>query len=45
MATTIVDLEAIRAHLHAEAARTHSDYEMRLPDIEGDLAAVDRLTS
>src|SRR4051812_1780539 len=45
MVTTIVDLEAIRAHLHAEAARIRSEYETVLPDIEGDLAAVDRLLS
>src|SRR5438067_4472407 len=43
--STIVDLEAFRAHLHAEAARIRSEYETRLPDIEGDLAAVDRLLS
>jgi hypothetical protein len=42
---TVADLEAVRAHLHAEAARIRSEYETRLPDIEGDLAAVDRLLS
>jgi hypothetical protein len=42
-AATVVDLEAFRAHLHAEAARIRSEYETRLPDIEDDLAAVERL--
>jgi hypothetical protein len=45
MPTTVADLEAVRAHLHAEATRIRSEYETRLPDIEGDLAAVDRLLS
>jgi hypothetical protein len=45
MPTTVADLEAVRAHLHAEAARIRSEYETRLPDIEGDLAALDRIMS
>jgi len=45
MVTTIVDLEAIRAHLLTEAPRIRVEYETVLPDIEGDLAAVDRLLS
>jgi hypothetical protein len=45
MPTTVVDLETLRARLHAEAARIRSEYETRLPDIEGDLAALDRIMS
>ena len=43
--TTVMELEALQAHLHAEATRIRSEYETRLPDIESDLAAVDRLLS
>ena len=45
MSMAVVDLEALRAHLHAEAIRIRSEYETRLLDIEGDLAADDRLLS
>jgi hypothetical protein len=42
--TLISELEAVRATLSAERARIRSECE-RLPDIETDLAAVDRLLS
>jgi hypothetical protein len=41
--TLIAELEAARTALAAERARIREEYETRLPDIESDLAAVDRL--
>jgi hypothetical protein len=41
--TAAAELEALRATLHAEVTRIRTEFEIRLPDLEGDLAAVDRL--